>query len=361
MGAWFVSTLLVYFLFNVCLYLFYRRCFRFWKLLGVPFLDPVFIFGNIYEVVMLKKHFGHKMQSIYEEIKQSAPDGYCGMFFSSEPVLLALTPEFAKKILATDFQYFTDRGVYSNPEIDPMSGNLFFLHGPKWRSLRAKLTPAFTAVKLKTMFHTSVKVSEELISSLAPLATRSEDVDVKELLARFTTDIIGSCVYGVECNSLRNPNSEFRAMGRRILGFSIPRLFKVFLATMFPNAARRLRVRFNDLDVSQFFANAVRQTMDHRNSTGEKRKDFMQILLDLEKSEEALTFDEIAAQAFVFFFAGFETSATTMTYALHALATHVDIQEKSRREVQEMLDRNDGQWSFEGLAELKYLDQVVNG
>jgi cytochrome P450 family 6 len=69
----------------------------------------------------------------------------------------------------------------------------------------------------------------------------------------------------------------------------------------------------------------------------------------------------IAAQAFVFFAAGFETSSTTMTFCLHQLALNPDIQEQLRAEIDSVLQKNEGNITYESIFEMEYLDKVVNG
>lgn len=136
---------------------------------------------------------------------------------------------------------------------------------------------------------------------------------------------------------------------------------------VFRDKARALGIRFNDKDVSDFFMHLVRETIDYRKSTGLKRKDFMQLLIDLMKStdddaddEEKFSFNEIAAQAFVFYLAGFETSSTTLAFTLHSLAHHQDIQQKARDEVNEVLEKYEGEWTYEAIVELNYVEQVIS-
>lgn len=69
---------------------------------------------------------------------------------------------------------------------------------------------------------------------------------------------------------------------------------------------------------------------------------------------------EIIAQCFLFFNAGFETSATTMTFCLFELALHPEIQEKVRDEIFKVLNEHK-EINYEVLKELRYLEQVVNG
>ncbi|XP_029670025.1 probable cytochrome P450 6a20 [Formica exsecta] len=72
-----------------------------------------------------------------------------------------------------------------------------------------------------------------------------------------------------------------------------------------------------------------------------------------------LTMLEAAAQAYVFFLAGFETSSTTATYCLYELAQHQGIQDKIRQEIDEMLKQHGG-LTYNAVNEMIYLHKVVN-
>lgn len=64
---------------------------------------------------------------------------------------------------------------------------------------------------------------------------------------------------------------------------------------------------------------------------------------------------------FPFLFDSFDTSSTAMNFTLFQLATHQDIQEKARREIEETIEKHNGKLSYEALMEMEYLNQVFNG
>jgi len=74
-----------------------------------------------------------------------------------------------------------------------------------------------------------------------------------------------------------------------------------------------------------------------------------------------LSMNSLAAQAFVFFVGGFETSSSTMTFCLYELSLHQDIQDRVREEIDVVLQKHDGKLTYEGILEMEYLDKVVLG
>lgn len=74
----------------------------------------------------------------------------------------------------------------------------------------------------------------------------------------------------------------------------------------------------------------------------------------------ALTMEEAAAQAFIFFLAGFETTSTTISFALFEMALNEEIQLKARDEVNRVFKTFSG-LNYESVMEMHYLDTIIFG
>lgn len=230
------------------------------------------------------------------------------------------------------------------------------------------------------MFKTFMACTDGLIDVLQEQINLQDPVDIKDIVARYTTDIIGSCAFGIECNSLKHPESMFRQYGRRIFEMSWFEEMRNLIFFIFPTRILKiLKLKQMPKDLENFFINVVRSTIVYRESMQIHRKDFIQLLLEIKNNgqvsedkedsdlngkkstENPLTLNEMAAQCFVFFLAGFETSATTMTFALLELALNQDIQNKLREEIDTTLDKYYGKISYDAVMEMTYLDKVVHG
>jgi hypothetical protein len=50
-----------------------------------------------------------------------------------------------------------------------------------------------------------------------------------------------------------------------------------------------------------------------------------------------------------------------MSYVLYELALHPEIQNRLRAEIMQVLKKQNGQLTYDGLQEMSYLDMVVSG
>ena len=186
-----------------------------------------------------------------------------------------------------------------------MTGHVFLLDDSKWKNLRQKLSPTFTSGKMKFMYPSVIKVAEEFIKVMDHHLKTSPVVEIRELLARFTTDVVGTCAFGIDCNSLKDPQAEFRLMGKR--SRSERRHGGLFLAFMqgFPKLACKLHMKQTPDDITAFYMRIVRETVAYREANKIQRNDFLNILMDLKNDQQSgkvikFSIEEMAAQIFVF-------------------------------------------------------------
>lgn len=353
----------------VLLFYYVQRKYKYWADRGAPFVKPKFPLGSM-QGVGTKITVAEMMQNCYNDLKgQGGPLG--GVYFFTEPVALVVDMDLLRSVFVKDFQYFHDRGMYVNERDDPLSAHLFSLAGEQWKRLRAQLSPTFTSGKMKMMHPTILQVADQFKEHLVDLTKSGEtELELKDLLSRFTTDVIGNVAFGIECNCMKDPQSEFRRIGKKIFEYSQMAMFRDIFVSSFPNLAKRLHMTTNKPEVTSFFLKLLGDTVKYREENNVQRNDFMSLLLQikntgkLEGEKEVLgkmTFNELAAQVFLFFIAGFETSSSTMTFAFYELALHQEIQEEARNEIREVMKRHDGQLNYDAAMELHYVDRIIQG
>lgn len=347
---------------GISTYLYFRNSYQYWKKRNVPYILPSIPWGTNINPIRAKKSFLVHIKDSYDIFKAER-HALGGLYLISKPALLIVEPELIKKILSKDFVYFTGHGIHVDEKKDPMSGNLFSLDGDKWKSMRVKLTPTFTSGKIKMMYHAMLTCGEPMVEHLKTLSYKGELLNAKEVLACFTTDVIGSCAFGIDCNSFKDPDSEFRKFGRQIFDLSWRASFYRLIKLIIP----RLKLSTMNEEVKNFFSNSFKDIVISRQASKQKRNDFVQLMLEInEKAEtngtnDSLSIGQMLAQSVMFFAAGFETSSTTMTFCLHELAHKLDIQEKLRKEIITTIQKHDGKLTYDAIMEMKYLNIVLEG
>ncbi|XP_073823363.1 cytochrome P450 6a8-like [Musca autumnalis] len=339
-----------------CTFLCYQRTrYSYWTRRNVEQLKPHFLLGHIPKL----KGMNHKefMQEVYDSFK--GKQRLVGVYIFTKPVAVILDLDLVKAVLIKDFNNFASRMTYKN-EKDILSQHLFNVEAELWRPLRTKFSPTFTSGKIKFMFPTVRKLCADFLQTFEEAVEKSNLINVHYFNSLFTVDVIGTCFFGIECNSLKDPEAEFLKVSSKIFSrsnFNVRwHLFKQTYVGFMKFMGFKRFPQF----VEDFFRNVVCEGFKAREKQQILRNDFVDILIDLKKSGELnLSYDQISAQLFIFFTAGFETSSTSMSYALFELAKYSDTQNKLRQDIWEVLQKHNHVMSYEALMDMKYLDCVL--
>jgi cytochrome P450 family 6 len=259
-------------------YVYFKISISYWEKRKVPYIKPTFPFGNVRDLMLVRKPIGHVFADLYRKL---VGEKFGGFYTFAKPGFILRDPEIIKSVLVKDFPSFHDRGFFTDEEFEPLTGHLFFLPGNRWRNLRFKLTPTFTSGKMKMMFQTLVDCGHELGTILEKSANNEEVIEIKDILARFSTDIISSCAFGIQCHCLENPDAEFRQWGRKIFTSSFFASIILSLSALAPSSVASLKLRSIDPKVSKYFRAMVQDTVAYREKNNFQRNDFMQLLIQI--------------------------------------------------------------------------------
>lgn len=260
-----------------------KQRYRYWKDRGIPYIEPSFPKGNL-GILKESEHLFELPKRIYLELKgKGKPLG--GVFVTIKPAAIVLDLDIVKTMLVKDFQHFQDRGFYINERDDPIGANLLTIKGDPWKKLRLKLSPTFTNSKMKLMLPIMMETSEKFIKRLDEDIKKNNELELGDYLSCFAIDIIGSCGFGIDCNSLNNPNTDFLRMGKKVFSHTKGRFLKKLFVTLFPNLAYKLRIKETLSEVNDFYTKLVTEVVTHREINNIQRNDFLNMLIQLKNNK----------------------------------------------------------------------------
>ncbi|KAI8508620.1 Thromboxane-A synthase [Branchiostoma belcheri] len=305
------------------------------KKMGIPGPTPLPLVGNLWSWTTVGIWNADASRQRVEQYGK-----VYGFFFGRTPTLIISDREMLREIFVKKFHALTNRAS-ENLTLDTKPGGrmLTNLRDEDWKDVRSTLSPAFSGGKLKMMGPAINTCADQLVQNIAKFAETGESFDTKELTGAFTMDVIARTAFGTEIDSQRNPQDPFVIMGRKAfnIGFRNP-MFLLFV--MFPTIMKPimewLNVDMFPTDATSFFYGIFDQLMGIRQKS-------------------ALTRDDIVANGFLFFVAGYETTATTMAFVLYNFALNQEEQEKAREEVKKIMEDRE-LVDYEAVHEMSYLE-----
>ena len=325
---------------------------------GLPYKSSVPLLGSTWEWILGRKCLATVVQEIYNV----APDAkYVGLYNRMTPVLMIRDQRLIKSIAIANFQHFRNHRNFANQQIDPIfSSNLLLLRDDRWKEVRSSFTPVFSSSKMRSMFRLMSETAVNVARHLSTLPANENVVEMKDIFTRYANDVFATCAFGIAIDSLADRNNRFYKLGKEVLDIHSVGILKLVLLMLFPGLAKKLGITLLSGKTTGFFKNLVSESIRTREEKGITRPDFIQLMME-SKNSRGLNVDDITAQAFSFFFGGFETTSGLLCFAVHEVAANPEIQRRLHAEIDAALaDCQHGEVTFETLDSLEYLDAVIN-
>lgn len=361
-----------------------------WIKLGVKQEDPTFFVGNNAGAFFKTSPFADVIQRMYNSHPN---ERYIGIYMFFKPTLLIRDLDLIKQLLVKEFDSFPDHTQLIPPGIDELwTKSVFASTGEKWRDLRSTISPAFTTNKMRGMFLLMSDCAQQFTQFFLDKDEDLITLEMEDTFTRFASDCIGTCAFGLKCDSLNEPDNEFYLAGKEATDFtSLSRTLGMFCYIILPRLMKALGVGMFTKRIRKYFRNLVLDTIKIREERNIIRPDIIYLLTEARKgrlqyveddksaketgfatAEEAdfkrivkakkmeITDSDIVAQAMGFFFAGFETTSLTLCMTAYELAVNHDVQDRLLKEIDNHLKETNGNITYEGINKLKYLDMVLS-
>ena len=347
---------------------------HFWRKLnifqrkGVPHSKPWPFLGNMSPIIFQKMTLPQLISTTYNLYSEAK---YIGFYEFTNTIIILRDPEIIKSIGITNFDNFSNRRGFADEDQDPLFGKeMFSLKGEKWHEIRSLLSPSFTSRKMKIMFKLISQQAKGFCDHI--LKEGNIELEIKKSFQKLTADIIANCAYGISTNCVKDSKNELYVLGLRAVNIENVTRKKEFLLH-FPFLWKLFGMSFFDHQVVKLFRNIVETTVSQRKEKQIIRPDMLQLMMDAgdknnSKSDKKreLSFEEMTAHAFIFFFGSFHTTSSTLTFLTYEMAIHPDIQQKLQEEIdsvlnEELTNKNlvNDQPSYEEINKLKFLDAVI--
>ncbi|MCJ8748302.1 hypothetical protein PDJAM_G00163230 [Pangasius djambal] len=185
-------------------------------------------------------------------------------------------------------------------------------------------------------------------------------------------DVVTSTAFSVDIDSLNNPKDPFVSNVKKMLKFDL--LNPLFLAiALFPfitPVLEKMNISIFPTSVTDFFYASLQKIKSERVAQDHKKRvDFMQLMIDSQKSEKddlnseetnkGLNDHEILSQSMVFIFAGYETSSRTLSFLFYNLASNPETLKKLQEEIDETFP-NKAEVDYDTVMNMDYLDAALN-
>lgn len=171
---------------------------------------------------------------------------------------------------------------------------------PRWKKLRSKLSPAFSSGKLKQMYSQIEECGQDMMANIsAQLKKNPNEIDIRDILGQYSTDVIGSCSFGLQLKVASDDTSLFRRYGKTAFRPSIFYFIREICVMISPAILKIVRFPFFPNATTAFFASVFKETMIYREKNNIVRNDIVHTLM--QAHQDSIVNNNASKDGIIFF------------------------------------------------------------
>ena len=203
---------------------------------------------------------------------------------------------------------------------------VFSAEGADWRRQRKLVMSAFDPAHLKRYFPALVRVTEQLRLCLDEAARSGEPLDLQALLMHYTVDVTAGLAFGIEMNTLREPDQALQGHLDQVFPMLMRRIFAPvpwWRYVRLPMDREFDRHLAKVHEASHRFIAAARERMAQDPSLHQQPRNLLEALLAArDEAGGALADRELLGNVLTVLLAGEDTTANTLGWTLSLLHGH---------------------------------------
>lgn len=241
--------------------------------------------------------------------------------------------------------------------------------GERWARSRRLLTPAFHFDILKPYVGVYNEAAEKMMANIQNYAEGKKPFEVFSLVGRCTLDVILRCAFSYEtdCQKEGKPHPYLAAVSELSeLWWMREKRFHLWFDSLFylSSLGKRFKKQCDFVHtVAEEVIKKRKETLETSSDVlhGRKYLDFLDILLTAKDEHgEGMSLMDIRNEVDTFMFEGHDTTSSSISWILYALAKHPEYQEKVHEEIDSiLLGREDDTIQWNDLNKMEYLTMCI--
>lgn len=243
--------------------------------------------------------------------------------------LMVSSPEGAARVLAGSnwVNFGKVGGLYDQIRL-LLGDGILTAQGDEWKRQRRFVQPLFTHARVDGYARVMVG---EIDRWLDGWRQAPGTVDLAGELTRMTLLVVTRVLFGDDAEAAVEPiRRDFPVLGNAVKQRGVSPV-KIPLSWPTPLNSRARAAQ------ASLYAVCDEIVAHRRSGSSAGEDDLVGLLLAARDGDTGLTTKEIRDQVLIFLLAGHETTSTTLTFALHLLGNHPEVQDRVRAEVREVV------------------------